>query len=249
MIEIFDLSVTLGKKEILKNVNFHIKEQCLTVILGKNGSGKSTLINCLNQKIPYNGKIVLDNQNLKDMKLRERAKKMSILPQVLPNSHLSVWDLVSMGRAPYLDLTQKMSEDDWQIVKESLKTIGIENLSDRTLDKLSGGERQKAYLAMILAQDTEFLILDEPTTYMDMAYESEFLDLLIKLKNQNKKTCCVVMHNLNQAVHIADRLVILDDGMICFEGTSEEALNQCILEKIFHVQRYTVENRVFFAAK
>lgn len=249
MFEIIDLSVTLGKKMILENINLHLKEKKITVLLGKNGSGKSTLVNCLNQQIPYNGKILFNKQDLKEMKIRERAKHISVLPQTLSCPHISVKELVSMGRSPYLDLTQKLREEDQRRIENAIKKIGIEELSERALDQLSGGERQKSFLSMILAQDTEMVILDEPTTYMDMIYEAEFLNLLIKLRDEENKTIFVVMHNLNEAIHVADELVILDEGHVYFEGSIKEALDNEILEKVFSVQRYEMENRIFFAAK
>lgn len=249
MIELKNLSVKLGKKQILKEINLQIREHSFTVVLGKNGAGKSTLMNCMNQQISYTGQICYKKQDLKTMKPKKRARLISFLPQNLASFHLTVKDLVAMGRSPYLDFTQHLSRQDEEKIEEAIKMIGIESLFDRYVDELSGGERQKAYLAMIYAQDTEVLVLDEPTTHMDMTYEAEFLNLLVELKEKSQKTILVIMHNLNQAMQIADHLIILDEGRVCFEGTRQEALDQQIFEQIFNVHRYEVQNRNFFVAE
>lgn len=249
MIEICDCSVVLGKKTILDHVSCHVEKHSLTVILGKNGAGKSTLAGCMNQQIAYTGQICLENNDLKKMTPREKAKQISFLPQVLPVFHLTVKDLVRMGRNPYLDLTQRLTKKDKEKIEEAIQTIGIQNLSDRYLDELSGGERQKAYLAMILAQDTSLIVLDEPTAHMDMTYEADFLDCLVHLKEAKGKTILVIMHDLNQAIQIADRLIILEEGKVYYEGSKQDVLDRNILEKVFHVKKYKAENRIFFASK
>lgn len=154
-----------------------------------------------------------------------------------------------MGRSPYLDIGRHMTPHDKEMVEKAIHAIGIEKLIGRYVDTLSGGERQKVYLAMTIAQDTRLLVLDEPTTYMDMAYEHAFLAMLDTMKHKNKKTLLVVMHNLNQAVRYADQLAVLDDGKIVFHGPTEECLRSGILERVFSVHRYIAEDKVFFAAE
>ncbi len=249
MLKVQHCSVTIGKKVILSDIDLQIEDHALTVLVGKNGVGKSTLIRCMNQQIPYEGEIKINEQDLKKMRPKERAKQISFLLQGLPSFHLLVKDLVAMGRNPYLDLTRRLQKEDEAKIEEAMGLIGIRDLSDRYLDELSGGERQKAYLAMILAQDTPILVLDEPTTQLDMPYEAEFLDCLVQLKQQKKKTILIIMHDLNQAIQIADRLIILSEGKVYFEGTKQDALNQEVLQQVFHVRKYTAEDRIFFTAQ
>lgn len=163
-----------GKKQVLDQIDFELPPHTLTAVVGKNGSGKSTLFACAGRKIPYTGEITLSGRELAAMTPRERAQRMAILPQTLPAPAVSVAELAVFGRNPYLDFGRRMTPTDRRLVEEALERVGIAALRDKLLTELSGGERQKAYLAMILAQDTDVLLLDEPTTYMDMEYEAAF---------------------------------------------------------------------------
>ena len=163
-----------GKKQVLDQIDFELPPHTLTAVVGKNGSGKSTLFACAGRKIPYTGEITLSGCELAAMTPRERAQRMAILPQTLPAPAVSVAELAAFGRNPYLDFGRRMTPTDRRLVEEALERVGIAALRDKLLTELSGGERQKAYLAMILAQDTDVLLLDEPTTYMDMEYEAAF---------------------------------------------------------------------------
>lgn len=172
------------------------------------------------------------------MHSRERAKAIAVLPQILEKPHVTVEEFVMFGRTPYLNFYQKPSEEDVQAVQQAMKDAGVEGLRNKMVDCLSGGERQKAYIAMILAQQTKLIILDEPTTYMDMENETAFLNLLTKLKKNHKKTLLVIMHNLAQAVRYADHILVLDKQRIVFDGTKEECLQSDILEQVFHVKKH-----------
>ena len=147
-----------------------------------------------------------------------------------------------------MDIAHHLTQNDRDAIDRALETIGIADLSAAYVDALSGGERQKAYLAMTLAQDTRLLILDEPTTYMDMAYEQSFLTLLTTLRRRHKKTLLVVMHDLTQAVRHADRIAVMDGGRIVFCGTTQECLAAKILEQAFSVRRHTDGSIIFFTA-
>ena len=191
MLEIRNLCVRRRRKEILDGVSLTLVPHKLTALLGKNGCGKSTLVSCINQTMPYTGEIRFSNRDLALMPPKERACLLSFLPQTLPCPHITVLELVTMGRSPYVDIGRRLTPQDKEAVWSAVCAIGIEGFSDRYLDELSGGERQKAYLAMTLAQDTRVMIMDEPTTYMDMEYEHTFLGLLNRLKQQRKKTSAV----------------------------------------------------------
>ena len=249
MLEIKNLSVCRGKRTVLDDVTLTVTPHKLTALIGKNGCGKSTLISCINQTAPYTGEISFSGRNLALMRPKERACLLSFLPQTLFIPHVTVSELVTMGRSPYVDIGKHLTPRDREAVRDAIFAVKMEAFSNRYLDELSGGERQKAYLAMTLAQDTRVMILDEPTTYMDMAYEHAFLDLLDSMKRHRKKTLLVVMHNLNQAVRYADRLIVLDGGKIVFDGETSDCIQSGVIERVFGVRRYTGEERTFFSAE
>lgn len=253
MLEIKNLSVRFGKNLVLREVSFALRPHRLTVLVGRNGSGKSTLLNCVNQQIPYTGTITEREKNLALIGPRERAKSMAILPQTVPVPHITARELVSFGRNPYLDFTGRLTDADKEAVEKALRDTDSLELADRYADTLSGGEKQRVLLAMILAQNTPIMLLDEPTAHMDLGYEASFLQLLAKLKKERKKTILVILHDLNLAAEYADDLILLENGKIVFAGCKEECLEREILEKTFGLKRYKVADgdgqRIFFSAK
>lgn len=248
MLEIRNLHARLARRDILRGVDLALTPHTLTAIVGKNGCGKSTLIGCINQTVPYTGEVLFSGRNLALLPPRERASLISVLPQTLHAPHITVRELVAYGRSPYIDLAHHLTPNDQDTIDRALETIGITDLSNAYVDTLSGGERQKAYLAMTLAQDTRLMALDEPTTYMDMAYEQSFLRLLDTLRSRHKKTLLVVMHDLTQAVRHADCIAVMEDGCIVFCGTTGECLACEILERTFAVRRCTSGEHIFFTA-
>lgn len=249
MMEFHDVSVRLGGKQILREVCFSLRPHRLTALVGRNGSGKSTLLNCANQQIPYTGEILEGEKNLALLMPRERAKTVAILPQTMPTPHVTAREMVAFGRNPYLDFTGRLTEKDRQAVESAMADAAASELADRYADTLSGGELQRVRLAMILAQNTPIALLDEPTSHMDQSHEAAFLELLTELKKRKKKTFLVILHDLTLAAEFADDIVVLEEGRVIFSGTKEDCLAREILEKTFSLKRYTVENKVFFAAK
>lgn len=247
MLKISNLCLSLNNKEVLKEINLFIREGKLTTIIGLNGSGKSSLINCINQTYKYNGNICLfhnkDYVNINEIKQTEIAKRISILPQVLSNPHIRVIDLVKMGRSPYRSIGKKLTESDYQIINFAIKEVGIENLSEKYVDELSGGERQKAFLALMLAQNTDMLVLDEPTTYLDLINEKEFLELIILLKKNYGKTILIVMHNLNNALNYSDDLIFLDKGKLICSGDKKDVINSHLIESIFKITIKEIDDK------
>lgn len=250
MLEIKALSVRFGRKQVLREVSFALRPHRLTVLVGRNGSGKSTLLNCVNQQIPYTGTITEGEKNLALISARERARSIAILPQSVPVPHITARELVSFGRNPYLDFTGRLTDNDRQAVEKALRDTDSLELAERYADTLSGGEKQRVLLAMILAQNTPIMMLDEPTAHMDLSYEASFLKLLRKLKKERKKTFLVILHDLNLAAEYADDLILLEDGKILFAGSKEECLEKEVLERTFGLKRYTVADgdgqRIFF---
>lgn len=248
-----EVSVRLDGKTILEKVSFSLRPHRLTALVGRNGSGKSTLLACVNQQIPYKGEIWAKEQNLAGMAPGERARTVAFLPQTLPAPRITAWQMAAFGRMPYLDITGRLTEKDRQQVAKALADARAADLAERYVDSLSGGEKQRVALAMILAQDAPVALLDEPTAHMDLAYEDVFLQRLAELKKEQGKTFLVVMHDLSQAVQYADDLVVLDGGRVVFSGETEACLQTTVLEDTFGLRRYTFEEegrkRIFFSAK
>ena len=249
MLEIKNLSVGFGSRMVLRDVSFALRPRRLTVLVGRNGAGKSTLFGCVNQQLPYGGTITQGERNLAAIPPRDRAKSIAILPQSMPVPHITGRELVALGRNPWVDFTGRLREADKQAVEDALRDTDTLELAGRYADTLSGGEKQRMLLAMILAQNTPVALLDEPTAHLDLSYQTAFLELLRKLIRERDKTFLLIAHDLNLAAEYADDLIVLDGGRVVFSGTKEDCLEREILEKTFGLKRYTVEDRVFFGAK
>ena len=238
MLEWMDVSVRHGSRRVLDGVSCALRPERVTVLLGRNGSGKSTMLRCVNRLQPYTGEIRLDNRDLRQLSSRERARKVGILPQLLPETPLTVRAIAAMGRNPYVDASGRLGDADRRIVDQAMRQAGVEALADRSCAALSGGERQRAFLAMLLAQDTPVLLLDEPTTYLDVDARRILRGQLAQLAHEQKKTLLVVLHDLNEAAELADDLIVLDGGRVVFSGTKETGLEQQVLERVFGVTRH-----------
>ncbi len=238
MLKFENISVKTPSKELLQEVSFSIKPHTITAVIGKNGSGKTSLVSCIAGEKKYTGSITYEGKDIRLMSLKEKSRLISVLPQLLPTPHITVKELVGMGRNPYLDLGKNFTQTDEEYVEKALFDITIKEIEDKYLTEISGGERQKAYIAMVLAQNTRVIVLDEPTTYMDMQYSKEFMTLLLRLKTKNKKTILAVMHDLNSALENADNILVLDEGRAVFYGSKEECINSAIIEKIFDLKKH-----------
>ena len=241
MLELKNIRVVKNKKEILKNVTVSLKPHTLTVVIGKNGSGKSTLLSCLTGESKYQGTIHFDDKDLALMPKRQRAAYISFLPQSLPSVPITVENLVAMGRTPYVDMGKNLSEKDEEQIEKAIADTGIETIRHKKLTEISGGEKQRAYIAMVLAQNTRVIALDEPTTYMDIQFQKELRSLLTELKEKHKKTLITVMHDLSMAAEIADCIILLDEGRVVFSGEKEEVLQSGKIESTFNVKKYEIE--------
>ena len=238
MLKFDNICVKGTNEEILHKVSFTLKPHTITAVIGKNGSGKTTLISCVNEEKKYTGSITYDGKDIRLMSLKEKGRLMALLPQILPTPHITVRELVKMGRNPYLDIGRSFTQTDEECVEKAINDTDIKDMENKYLTELSGGERQKAYIAMILAQNTRVIILDEPTTYMDMQYSKEFLALLEHMKVKNKKTILAVMHDINTAVEKADNILLLDEGRVIFYGSKEELTESSIIEKVFGLEKH-----------
>lgn len=230
------ISASYRNRQILTDVSFSAESGSITVLVGRNGAGKSTLVNCLiGEKRDYSGTIKLDSQNVQTLTVGERACKIACLPQVLPRPHVTVRELVSFGRTPYIPITGILSPADQEQVSRAISAVGLQDYESAFVDELSGGERKKAFFAMTLAQDTPVVILDEPTAHLDVVSRFEFLALLEKLRNETGKTFLAVMHELPEVLRCADQIVVLHDHQVAFTGTSEECLAAGIPQTCFNI--------------
>ncbi|MGL4337580.1 MAG: ABC transporter ATP-binding protein, partial [Turicibacter sp.] len=233
MFDITHLSVRYEDEMILKNLTLSIKKGEITTLIGPNGCGKSTLLKCLSRLLTLDsGSITLNHMDLQEYKLNDYAKKVSILPQVRDIPNTTVETLVSHGRFPHLGFMHKKTAFDEHLIKESMKLTGVYHKRHESLHNLSGGERQKVYLAMMLAQDTEIILLDEPTTFLDLNHQIEILELVKTLKKKNK-TILMVLHDIGQALTYSDQLVVMNHGTVVFTGSKEEIIQSDTIKNVF----------------
>lgn len=237
MLEIKNLTLKIKNQLILDGVSLSVKPQTITVIIGRNAAGKSTMLSCLNGERKYTGQISLCGKDLSLLKAREKARLFSLMPQHLPSPDITGEHLVRLGRTPYLDTGKHFTARDKEECKKAVSLTGAENLLSKKVSEMSGGEKQKIFLAMILAQDTDLIAFDEPASFMDIPHEREFYVLLTDTVQKHKKTALVVMHDLTRAVQLADNIAVMDNGKIVMYGSTDEVVRSGIIEKIFDVTR------------
>lgn len=231
------LSLGYGTKIIVEELNLAIPPQAFTVLLGRNGSGKSTVLRaCAGLLKPKAGTVLLDGKPLNHFGTREIARRIAILPQgpVAPEG-LTVSDLVRQGRYPHRGLFARWSRMDEEAVKQALDLSGMAELRDQPLESLSGGQRQRAWIAMSLAQETDILLLDEPTTFLDLAHQTEVMHLITTLVKSRRKTVVAVLHDVNQAVRHADHTVLFKAGKLVEQGRPGEILNRDLVRRVFDI--------------
>lgn len=245
-LEAKDIYVKYGQKEVLKSIEFKINDGEITTIIGPNGSGKSTMIKVLSRCLnPYKGSIYLDGENLKNIRTKKIAEKIAILPQIRNlTSDITVEELVSHGRYPHLGFRKILKSKDKEIVEWAMKKTGLIDFKNREVITLSGGERQRAWIAMTLAQRPKILILDEPTTFLDISYQLEVLELIKELNTSLGLTVIMVLHDLNQAARYSDNIHVLDKGRICEWGPPDKILRSDLIKKVFKIQANIYEDEI-----
>jgi iron-siderophore transport system ATP-binding protein len=231
----FDLQLAYGDHVVVDGLDLEIVDGTVTTLIGPNGCGKSTLLRALGRLMPVRrGHVLLDGRRIDKTPTREVAKVLGVLPQapVAPEG-LTVGDLVARGRHPHQSWYRQWSSDDEDIVAEALAWTGMADFADRRIDALSGGQRQRVWISMALAQGTEVLLLDEPTTYLDLAHQVDVLELVERLNRERGRTVVMVLHDLNLAARYADRLVAMKDGAIVAAGPPAEVLTPELLREVF----------------
>lgn len=236
-IKVDGIRVGYGDKVIIEDLNIDIPMGKTTTIIGPNGCGKSTLLKSIGRILNIkNGAIYLNGKEIHEMPTRELASKMAILPQspIAPEG-LTVEELISYGRYPYQKGLGKLKDEDKKIISWAMKATNLEDLKFQTVDSLSGGQRQRVWIAMALAQETEVILLDEPTTYLDMAYQLEVLELLDELNKEHGCTIVMVLHDLNLASKFADFMVAMGSGKIIKAGATEEVMTKPVLKEVYQI--------------
>jgi iron complex transport system ATP-binding protein len=241
-----NLSLAYDDLEVIRELSLAIPPQHITALVGPNGCGKSTLLKGLARLMrPRGGTVYLDCQAIHRIPTRRVARQLAILPQrpEAPDG-LSVRELVAFGRFPHQGLFGVCTLSDDEKIDFALEITGIEALADRTLGELSGGQRQLAWIAMALAQDTPLLLLDEPTTFLDMAHQLEVLEVLERLHRLQQRTIVMVLHDVNQAARYAHHMLAIADGKVVCSGTPREILTPAVLARVFGIEahvRYETE--------
>lgn len=253
MLELCGVSAGYGRQHAdqLHEISLQIPKGSFAALLGPNGAGKSTLLQCIAQQLAYRGKIFLGGQELSALPAKQRAREVSFLPQILPSPAFTVREAVQMARNPYLNMHGRLTREDMARVGQAICRAGVEALQEQRMDCISGGERQRVYIAMCLAQDAKVLLLDEPTSFMDATNAAYFFELLTDLCTAHGKTVLAAMHHLEQAVAFADHIAVLQAGRCVFAGTKERCLQQKVIERVFSVRRYEVQGveegkKIFF---
>ncbi|MBC2136017.1 ABC transporter ATP-binding protein [Listeria innocua] len=236
--EVRDVSFSYnGTDAILKNVSFTIQKNKINTIVGPNGSGKSTLLEILARLLsPNSGKVLLEGKSIFEWKAKEFAQNVAIVHQnnILP-SELTVKELLYFGRLPYKNWRMTRTKSDDVAVEKALKQTELSEKAEKFVDSLSGGERQRVFIATALAQDTPILLLDEPTTFLDMYFQLEILELVKRLNQEEKLTIVMILHDLNQALTYSDQLVVMKNGEVVAKGNPETLLTTELIAETYGV--------------
>ena len=239
-------NLSLKNKVILENINFECLDNTITAVIGRNGSGKSTLVNAIASNVNYNGNIFINEYNILNLLHNDKSKLISFIFQNLNTPHIKVKELVVFGRIPYTNLNNKLTQEDLYIVNEAIKNSKIDDIKDCYLDNISGGEIKKAYFGMMLSQNTKNIVLDEATSSMDKDNERKFLSLVKDITHKNNKCTLFIMHNIDNAIRYCDNILLLDNGKQVFFGKTEELIKTDLIEKYFNLERFTINNEIFF---
>ena len=236
-ISVKNLTVAYENNTIIEDMSLSIPKGKISIIIGANGCGKSTLLKTIARiNKPKSGDIFINGNNTKKIKEKNIAKEVSFLPQgpTCP-SGLTVRELVAFGRFPHQKMIGGLNEKDKNIIDWAIEETGLKEFADKEVENLSGGQRQRAWIALVLAQETEIIMLDEPTTYLDMSYQLEVLEVLQKLNRERNITVVIVLHELNNACRFADNIIGLKSGRIICEGKPSEVINKETLKKIYGI--------------
>ncbi len=238
MIAVKNVSFSYEKIPVLKDISFDFFKGKITTILGPNGSGKSTLLHLLGKMLELqNGQIYLDLNDIRNLKRKELSQKLAIVfQQNTAPLDLTVKDLVAYGRNPHKGYFEQLDENDWDIVDWALEVTELKDYAEKPVANLSGGERQRVWVALALAQTTDVLLLDEPTTYLDVHHQIEILEVIQNINRAYGKTIIMVLHDLNLAIKYSDYIVFMKNGRLVTYGEPEKIITENIIQEIYGVK-------------
>ena len=244
-----DFSTGYEENNIIKSISLSLEKSEWLGIVGANGSGKSTFLKGISRILDaYTGTAYLDGHDIHHASTKEIAKKISVLPQhQRSNLNLTVYELVCLGRSPHKKWWElDLNENDHSKVERSIELTDMTAFRDKPVDILSGGQRQRAFLSLALAQDAKTLLLDEPTTFLDLRYQLQFLDLLKKINQEQEISIITVIHDLNLAARYCDRIAVLKEGKLLAVDSPRKALNNRLMKKAFQVETCQIDTPVGF---
>jgi iron complex transport system ATP-binding protein len=231
------LSLGYDATPVVADLSVDIVDGTVTAIVGPNACGKSTLLRGLARLMkPVAGQVILDGHDITALHTKKVARRLGLMPQtsIAPDG-ITVSDLVSRGRFPHQRVFRQWSTDDEQAVTAALAAAGVTDLAGRQVDELSGGQRQRIWVAMLLAQETPVILLDEPTTFLDIAHQIELLELLVSLSRDNGRTVVAVLHDLNHACRFADQIVAMKAGRVIAKGAPAEVITPELMEEVYGI--------------
>lgn len=233
MIATKGIQKSYGEKKVVDNVTIELPKEKIIAFVGSNGAGKSTVLSIISRTLSKDlGEVYIDEVELKNWKTQVLAKKLSILKQTNHlNIRLTVKELVEFGRFPYSK--GKLTKEDEKKVEEAIEYMELKELENRYLDELSGGQRQMAFIAMVIAQDTEYIFLDEPLNNLDMRHSVQIMKVLKRLIKEKGKTIMVVIHDINFVSCYADHIVAMKNGQVICQGDTEEVIDENVLKEIY----------------
>ncbi len=235
--EVKNLDFSYGKEKVLNQISLKIPKGKITTLIGANGCGKSTLFKVMTKNLKaHRGSVFLEGKNINEISLKQFARQVSIVHQynVAPND-LTVEKLIGYGRIAHGGLCKRDKAQDEKLVSWAMEVTGVTEFRDRQISGLSGGQKQRVWIAMALAQNTKILFLDEPTTYLDIRYQIEILQLIKRLNVEFGITMIVVLHDMNQAIHYSDELIAMKDGKIIAQGEPKEIASPEILKEVYDI--------------
>ncbi len=235
-VKVENISFSYGKLQVLDDVTINVKEGEIVCLLGPNGSGKSTLLKCILGVLkPQRGRIIINGSEISDLDPLEIAKLIGYVPQVIEQTFpMTVFETILTGRLPHLTWMPKLS--DLEAVRSVMKILNIEELAWKSLNELSGGQRQKVLLAMALVKEPSILLLDEPTSNLDLNNQLEVMDVISDLVRNQGVTAIVALHDLNLALRYADKVVVMKDGKVVVNGKPIEVLKEDVIERVYGVK-------------
>ncbi|TQK28964.1 ABC transporter ATP-binding protein [Arthrobacter sp. SLBN-53] len=239
-----DLTLGYSDTPIVAGLNAEIAEGAITAIVGPNACGKSTLLRGLARLLrPAGGQVLLDGADISSLRTKDVARKLGLLPQssIAPEG-ITVADLVARGRFPHQRALRQFTRDDEVSVAEAMAATGVTALSGRAVDELSGGQRQRVWVAMVLAQQTPLILLDEPTTFLDIAHQIELLDLFAELNDTQGRTIVAVLHDLNHACRFADQIIAMKAGRIVAQGEPARVITADLVEDVYGMKCQIIDD-------